>query len=38
MTDLLFALLFIGVLFAIAGPLGWIPLAVLPLMLGAGLP
>ena len=36
-TDLLFAILFIGVLFMIAGPLAWIPLLMLPLMLGLGL-
>jgi ATP-binding cassette, subfamily C, bacterial LapB len=35
-TDLLFALLFIAVLFMIAGPLAWIPLAVLPVMIAAG--
>lgn len=36
-TDLFFALIFIGVLFVIAGPLGWIPLLMLPIVLGAGL-
>ena len=36
-TDLLFALLFIVVLFLIAGPLAWIPVAVLPTMILAGL-
>nr|WP_283806454.1 type I secretion system permease/ATPase [Bradyrhizobium neotropicale] len=36
-TDLLFALIFIGVLFAIAGPLAWIPLAMLPIMIIIGL-
>jgi len=35
-TDLLFALLFIAVLFAIAGPLAWIPLVILPIMIVAG--
>ena len=35
-TDLLFAILFIGVLFMIAGPLAWIPLAMLPIVLIAG--
>jgi ATP-binding cassette subfamily C protein LapB len=35
--DLAFALLFIAVLFMIAGPLGWIPLAVLPIMILLGL-
>ena len=35
-TDLLFALLFIVVLFMIAGPLAWIPLVILPLMIVAG--
>lgn len=36
-TDLLFAILFIGVLFLIAGPLAWIPLAMLPIMIVVGL-
>src|SRR4029077_16387822 len=36
-TDLLFALLFIAVLFLIAGPLAWIPIVVLPVMIGGGL-
>jgi ATP-binding cassette, subfamily C, bacterial LapB len=36
-TDLLFAVLFIAILFVIAGPLAWIPLAVLPVMLIVGL-
>lgn len=36
-TDLLFAILFIGVLFIIAGPLAWIPLAMLPIMIAMGL-
>ncbi|MBX9777187.1 MAG: type I secretion system permease/ATPase [Xanthobacteraceae bacterium] len=35
--DLAFALLFIAVLFMIAGPLAWIPLAVLPIMILIGL-
>lgn len=35
-TDLLFAILFIGVLFLIAGPLAWIPLAMLPIMIVVG--
>ncbi len=35
-TDLLFALLFIGVLFIVAGPIAWIPLIMLPLMLIIG--
>ena len=35
-TDLLFALLFIGALFMIAGPLAWIPLVVLPAMIVTG--
>lgn len=34
--DLLFALLFIAVLFIIAGPLAWVPLIVLPIMIAAG--
>jgi ATP-binding cassette subfamily C protein LapB len=36
-TDLLFALLFVFVLFVIAGPLAWIPLAILPVMILLGL-
>ena len=36
-TDLIFALLFIGVLFTIAGPLAWIPLGMLPIMIAVGL-
>ena len=38
-TDLVFAVLFIGVLFVIAGPLAWIPIGLLPLMIiiGVGL-
>lgn len=35
-TDLAFALVFIGALFIIAGPLAWIPLVMLPIVLGAG--
>lgn len=35
-TDLLFALLFIAVLFVVAGPLAWIPLIMLPLMILIG--
>lgn len=35
-TDLLFALLFVAILFVIAGPLAWIPLAILPIMLIIG--
>jgi len=35
-TDLIFALLFIGVLFTIAGPLAWIPLVMLPIMIALG--
>ena len=35
--DLMFALLFILVLFIIAGPLAWVPLLVLPAMLAVGL-
>lgn len=35
-TDLLFAILFIIVLFIIAGPLAWIPLLILPIMVGLG--
>lgn len=36
-TDLLFAFLFIAILFVIAGPLAWIPLVVLPVMIVVGL-
>ena len=36
-TDLLFAVLFIAVLFMIAGPLAYIPLVMLPIMIGVGL-
>ncbi|MET0708191.1 MAG: type I secretion system permease/ATPase [Tardiphaga sp.] len=36
-TDMLFAILFIFVLFVIAGPLAWIPLAMLPVMILVGL-
>jgi ATP-binding cassette, subfamily C, bacterial LapB len=36
-TDLLFAILFIAVLFMIAGPLAWVPLLMLPVMIGVGL-
>ena len=36
-TDLIFALLFVGVLFVIAGPLAWIPLIMLPIMIALGL-
>jgi ATP-binding cassette subfamily C protein LapB len=36
-TDLLFAVLFVAVLFMIAGPLAWIPLLMLPLMIIIGL-
>jgi ATP-binding cassette subfamily C protein LapB len=36
-TDLLFAMIFIGVLFLIAGPLAWIPLLMLPIVIAAGL-
>ncbi len=35
-TDLLFAIIFIVVLFIIAGPLAWIPLLMLPIMIGIG--
>ena len=35
--DLLFAVLFIGVLFIIAGPLAWIPVVMLPIMITVGL-
>ncbi|MEN3379725.1 MAG: ATP-binding cassette, subfamily bacterial LapB, partial [Hyphomicrobiales bacterium] len=34
--DLLFAIIFIAVLFFIAGPLAWIPLLMLPLMIATG--
>lgn len=36
-TDMLFAIIFIAVLFVIAGPLAWIPLIMLPIMIGVGL-
>jgi ATP-binding cassette subfamily C protein LapB len=36
-TDLLFAIIFIIILFIIAGPLAWIPLVVLPVMIILGL-
>jgi ATP-binding cassette subfamily C protein LapB len=36
-TDLLFALLFVGVLFMIAGPLAFVPLLMLPIMIVAGI-
>ena len=36
-TDLLFAVLFVGVLFLIAGPLAFIPLLMLPVMIAVGL-
>jgi ATP-binding cassette subfamily C protein LapB len=35
-TDLVFALLFVFVLFIVAGPLAWIPLAIFPLMILIG--
>ena len=35
-TDLLFAVLFVAVLYIIAGPFAWIPLVMLPIMLGIG--
>jgi ATP-binding cassette, subfamily C, bacterial LapB len=35
-TDMLFAILFVIVLFIIAGPLAWIPLAMLPIMICVG--
>jgi ATP-binding cassette subfamily C protein LapB len=35
-TDLLFASLFIAILFVVAGPLAWIPVAILPIMVGLG--
>src|SRR5262249_14823906 len=36
-TALLFALLFIAVMFIIGGPLAWIPVVMLPVMIGVGL-
>lgn len=36
-TDLLFAFIFIGILFIIAGPLAWIPLLMLPIVVGTGI-
>lgn len=35
--DLVFALIFIAVLFVIAGPLAWIPLIIFPIMIAVGL-
>lgn len=35
-TDLFFAMIFIVVLFIIAGPLAWIPLLMLPIVIGTG--
>lgn len=35
-TDLIFAVIFIGVLFIIAGPLAWIPLLMLPIVIATG--
>lgn len=35
-TDLFFAVIFICILFIIAGPLAWIPLLMLPVVIGAG--
>ncbi|MEH2507290.1 ATP-binding cassette subfamily C protein LapB [Bradyrhizobium sp. AZCC 1578] len=35
-TDLVFAVLFIAILFTIAGPLAWIPLVMLPIMIALG--
>ena len=35
-TDLFFAFIFIGILFIIAGPLAWIPLLMLPIVMAAG--
>jgi ATP-binding cassette, subfamily C, bacterial LapB len=37
LTDLLFAMIFIAVLFIIAGPIAWIPLVMLPMMILLGL-
>jgi ATP-binding cassette, subfamily C, bacterial LapB len=36
-TDLIFAILFVFILFMIAGPLVWIPLVILPIMIVLGL-
>lgn len=35
-SDLPFVLLFVVVIFAVAGPLGWIPLLMIPLIVGVG--
>ena len=35
-TDLLFAFVFIAVLFIVAGPLAWIPIVILPVMIALG--
>jgi ATP-binding cassette, subfamily C, bacterial LapB len=37
LVDLPFVLLYIGVIFFFAGPLGWVPLAMVPLIVGASL-
>ncbi|OQW54253.1 MAG: peptide ABC transporter ATP-binidng protein [Proteobacteria bacterium SG_bin9] len=36
-TDLFFAFIFIGILFIIAGPLAWIPLLMLPIVVATGI-
>jgi ATP-binding cassette subfamily C protein LapB len=36
-TDMVFAILFVAILFIIAGPLAWIPLGMLPVMICVGL-
>ena len=36
-TDLMFAVLFVGILYIVAGPLAFIPLAMLPIMIAIGL-
>lgn len=35
-SDLPFVLLFVAVIFAVAGPLGWVPLLMIPLLVGIG--
>jgi ATP-binding cassette subfamily C protein LapB len=37
LTDLLFAVLFVAIMFLIVGPLAWIPVLLLPVIIGIGL-
>lgn len=36
-TDLVFAFIFVGIMFLIVGPLAWIPIVLLPIVIGIGL-